>query len=187
MTAKTSAHDELARLGEAIRDANARLDDTRRRAEERLAPLPELVAAEGAAWASGDEPAAEKARKRRAALEEEARTWQVRAQASMGAVDAAIEARRAFIEARGDDLIDEAREDATAARERLERALSDVLDAYAGYSQLVNTLNGYSGDHRRHKRDSPVLSAAAVAVDRALATGLSDPVPGPPIVMEEVA
>ena len=106
-TATRPAHDELAALDQAIRDADARHEATRRIAQERLAPLPGVISTEGTAWAQGREADAENAREQRAALEAEAQTWRLRMTACQSACDDARAARKSFAHDNGDALIAE--------------------------------------------------------------------------------
>ena len=106
-TATRPAHDELAALDQAIRDADARHEATRRIAQERLAPLPGVISTEGTAWAQGREADAENAREQRAALEAEAQTWRLRMTACQSACDDARAARKSFAQDNGDALIAE--------------------------------------------------------------------------------
>ena len=91
---KTPAHDQLAVLDNTIAAAEARLRETGQLAREALAPMADVTAAEGAAWASGDEAAGGDARVERERLEREAETWRVRLTACDSAIGDA-RARRA--------------------------------------------------------------------------------------------
>ena len=185
---KRPAHDELDLLTEAVKQAERRLAHTERLAVQHFGPLPGLKARERALWGSGDDEAAAAAREERQALEAELPDWNVRRQGVREAVDAAQRARHGFIQEHGDDLIAELAPDAAEARDSLERVLREVLDVHRGLMQLTATLNTYSGDHRRHRRDDPALGALAVACDRVLnVSGIPDPMPLPALVVEEVA
>ena len=185
---KRPAHDELDLLTEAVKQAERRLAHTERLAVQHFGPLPGLKARERALWGSGDDEAAAAAREERQALEAELPDWNVRLEGVREAVDAAQRARHGFIQEHGDDLIAELAPDAAEARDSLERVLREVLDVHRGLMQLTATLNTYSGDHRRHRRDDPALAALAVACDRVLnVSGIPDPMPLPALVVEEVA
>jgi hypothetical protein len=167
----TPAHDDLARLTEALERAEQRLADTQRAATKRFAPLPEMKRREGDAYAADDGEYA-KLREERLALEAE--------------VDAATRARRAFVQDHGDRLVAESAPEARASRDRLAAVLHEFQDVHRGYAQVEGRLRAFV-DYRRHQPDDPALAALAMAVDRVLAAGNQDPMPLPAPVVEEVA
>jgi hypothetical protein len=181
----TPAHDDLARLTEALERAEQRLADTQRAATKRFAPLPEMKRREGDAYAADDGEYA-KLREERLALEAEAGDWQVRVTGCQAAVDAATRARRAFVQDHGDRLVAEAAPEARASRDRLAAVLHEFQDVHRGYAQVEGRLRAFV-DYRRHQPDDPALAALAMAVDRVLAAGNQDPMPLPAPVVEEVA
>jgi hypothetical protein len=190
MTRKTTtpAHDELAALDQAIAAARIRAEDTRRRAADALRDVPDLERRERELWGQGDEAGAEEAHAQRVELLGAADVWRTRIRGADEAVEKTQADRQGFIQARGDDLIGELVPDAVEARERLERVLGDVLDAYRDLMSLQMTLSTHSGDYRRHRRDGPALGAVAVAVDPVLnVSGIPDPMPLPRIVEEAIA
>ena len=68
----------------------------------------------------------------------------------------------------------------------MEAVLAEITAAYGAYMQVRTRLNSYC-DYRRHGRDDPALQALVLAADRVAHAGVPDPVPAPPLVVDEVA
>lgn len=98
--------------------------------------LPGLRAREGDLWAQGMKDAAAEIREQRAQVEGELSDWALRIDATQAAVDAAVQARREFVEAGGNDSLLDATPDLEAATQRLRDAVAEISSAYAAFQQV---------------------------------------------------
>jgi len=176
-TTTTPRLDELAKLTGAREAAHARLNDTRRRAVEVANAVPGLKAQAGAAWAAGDEKAAEKHEKAAAAVEAEVRgTWQPRIVASEAAVTAADQATKAFLIEYGAEILREIEPDAEAVRERLVAALQEAVEASNAYAAEVGRQEAISGSPARFRGPNvDHISQLAARAEAELMNGIPSP------------
>jgi hypothetical protein len=109
-------------------------------------------------------------RRRRLKLEATKRSWNARVAGADRAITEALQARRDFIAANGDQLIEEHREEAAKATADLLAGVKGLRERLAAFSTIEGRLRGYVPPDR-HGREDPRLVDLAKTIEAVLNPG----------------